>query len=136
MPYLPCNDKGRGDGCTEGWSWNASWYGNGTNWAYVSSDPSDHWSNAGTNWYGPGLAMTVTTRAACGDVPGWLTLNPANGLATAPLPTPVTFTAAKAGYAPDSAASAYVCFGVGYQDPALLTRVPKGSIAIQVNAKN
>lgn len=136
-PDLPCNDKGDGNGCTEGWGWNTSWYGNGTNWAYISSDPNDHWSTDGTNWYGPGLAMTITTQAACGDVPSWLTLNPADGgFATAPTAVSVTFTATSAGYAPNSSASTYVCFSNGYQDPASLSRVPKAPIAIQVNARN
>ena len=135
-PDLPCNDSD-GNGCTEGWSWDTSWYGNGTNWAYISSDPSAQWSNDGTDVYGPGLAMTITTRATCGDVPSWLTLSQGgSGLVVAPTPTPITFTAAKAGYAPDTSASTYVCFGTTYQDPSLLTQVPKDTIAIQVNAKN
>lgn len=135
-PDLPCNDND-GNGCTEGWSWDTSWYGNDTNWAYISSKPDSQWSNDGTDLYGPGLAMTITTRAVCGDVPAWLTLSQGGrGIVMAPTPTPVTFTATKAGYAPDTSASTFVCFGTSYQDPSSLTQVPKDTVVIQVNAKN
>ncbi|MBN8888562.1 MAG: S8 family serine peptidase [Rudaea sp.] len=137
-PDLPCNDKGDGKGCTEGWSWDTSWYGNDTSWAYTSSDPNATWSTGGTSGYGPGLAMAVVTRVACANPPSWLTLTPNGGagLVTAGSPATVTFSAAKAGYAPNASASSYVCFGTSYQDPILSTQIPKNTIAVQVNAKN
>ncbi|MFT3791546.1 MAG: S8 family serine peptidase [Rudaea sp.] len=137
-PDLPCNDQGDGYGCTEGWNWDASWYGNGTNWAYISSAEGDAWANDGTNWYGPGLAMTITTQAACGAVPSWLTLTPnaGTGVVSGPTPTTLTFSAASAGYAPDTSASTYVCFGTSYRDEATLGQIPASSFAIEVNAKN
>ncbi|MBS0582328.1 MAG: S8 family serine peptidase [Proteobacteria bacterium] len=135
-PDLPCNDTD-GTGCAEGWSWDTSWYGNDTSWAYISSAAGAAWSNSGTDGYGPGLALVVTTRAACSS-PGWLALTPndGSGVVSALQPATVTFTAAKAGYAPDTSASNYVCFDTGYQDPATSVEIPRGSIAIQVNARN
>ena len=135
-PDLPCNDKG--NGCTEGWSWDTSWYGSGQNWAFISSDPSSAWSNNGTGGYGPGLAMTITTQAGCSSVPSWLTLTPngGNGATTALTPGTVTFSAAKAGYAPNASASTYVCFKTAYLEPATLTETPKAVIPVLVNARN
>jgi len=135
-PDLPCNDND-GTGCAEGWSWDTSWYGNDNSWAYISSAAGAAWSNSGTSGYGPGLAMAVTTRASCSS-PGWLTLTPngGSGAVSALQPATVTFTAAKAGYAPDTSASSYVCFDTNYQDPASSVEIPRGSIAIQVNARN
>jgi subtilisin family serine protease len=136
-PDLPCNDK-NGNGCTEGWSWDTSWYGNEQSWAYISSAAGDSWSNSGTSWYGPGLALTVTTQAACGSNAGWLSLTPngGGGQVSALQPATVTFSAAKAGYAPDDSASTYVCFNTNYLDPSTSAEVPRGSLAIRVNAKN
>ena len=135
-PDLPCNDKD-GSGCSEGWSWDTSWYGNDTAWAYISSAPGDSWSNSGTGGYGPGLALTVTTLASCSSV-DWLNLTPngGSGLVTALQPATVTFTAAKAGYAPDTSASTYACFDTSYPDPSSSAQIPKGPLAVQVNAQN
>jgi len=137
-PDLPCNDKGDGNGCTEGWSWNTSWYGNTTSWAYISSYPGTPWANQGTGPYGPGLAMRITTRATCGNASAWLTMTPngGNGQVTALAPATVTFSAAKSGYAPNTSASGYACFDAGYQDPVTSVLLPRSSFAVQVNANN
>jgi len=135
-PDLPCNDKRDGNGCTEGWSWDTSWYGNDQAWAYINSDQNAAWSNTGTSGYGPGLALTVTTRVSCAGNPGWLALTPKEGAVTAGAPVEVTFTATAAGYAPSTSASTYVCFNVNYLEPSTLTEIPKAVIPIQVNAHN
>jgi len=135
-PDLPCNDKRDGNGCTEGWSWDTSWYGNDQAWAYINSDQNAAWSNTGTSGYGPGLALTVTTRVSCAGNPGWLALTPKEGAVIAGAPVEVTFTATAAGYAPNTSASTYVCFNVNYLEPSTLTEIPKAVIPIQVNAHN
>jgi subtilisin family serine protease len=138
-PDLPCNDTD-GKGCTEGWFWSTSWTGSGEVWASTATGAS--WSNTGdgasNSQYGPGLALSITTNAACQAPPSWLTLSPNGGStsASAGSPATVTFTAAAAGYAPATSASTYVCFAGGYQDPSLGVLIPKNVVPVQVNATN
>jgi subtilisin family serine protease len=134
-PDLPCNDSD-GKGCTEGWFWSTSWTGTGDVWASTGTGFS--WSNDGNTQYGPGLALSITTNAACQAPPSWLTLSPNGGstATSAGSPTTVTFTATAAGYAPATSASTYVCFAGGYQDPSLGVLIPKNVVPVQVNATN
>jgi hypothetical protein len=133
---LPCNDKNDGNGCTEAWYWNNSWYNSGNTWSQFNTG-SGAWATgyAGT---GKGLSMDITTNVSCGAVPAWLTLTPdgGTGAVTPATPATVNFTAAAAGYAPSTSASTYVCFNSSYVDPSTLVLVPSAVVPVQVNAQN
>jgi hypothetical protein len=131
---LPCNDTG--NGCTEAWYWNGSWYGKGNTYTYFDLD-SSAWYAGNAEW-GSGLSMQITTSVPCAAAPSWLTLTPngGTGTATAPAATTVTFSAAKAGYAPATSTTGYVCFGTSQTRASDLQQVAGPSQAIQVNANN
>ena len=133
---LPCNDKGDGNGCSEAWYWNNSWYNSGSTWSQYNTG-SSAWG-AGYAGTGSGLSMSITTNVTCGGVPNWLTLTPNGGAGavTAATPATVNFTAAAAGYAPSTSASTYVCFSSGYVEPSTQLTIPKAVVPVQVNAQN
>jgi len=130
-PDLPCNDT-HNTGCTESWYWLNSWKGSGSTWALTA--PGYSWYNGDQNEpYGLGLAMTLTSSAAC-SLPDWLSLSPSAGAVASASSTPVKFNANFASSTSTPPKSAYVCLATSFQEPVLGTSIPKAVIPVQVNA--
>ena len=129
-PDLPCNAS-NGSGCTEAWYWLNSWQGTGSTWALTA--PGFDWYNGEQNKpYGLGLALTLTSSAACA-LPDWLSFN--GGSVASGASTSVKFSANFANSASTPPKSAYVCLATSFQEPSLGTSIPKAVIPVQVNAQ-